>query len=154
MTSPIIETKILNSLIGTAIPLPTYATDGAAGMDLRACINEPLTLAPNETQLINTGIAISIRNPNIMGILAPRSGLGIKHGIILGNTVGIIDSCYQGEIKVGLWNRSNDSFVIYQGDRVCQLLFVPIIQVTLEIVTEFREKTQRGEGGFGHTGIQ
>lgn len=154
MTSAIIETKILNPLIGKVIPLPTYATDGAAGMDLRACIEAPLTLLPNETQLISTGIAISIRDPNIMGVLAPRSGLGIKHGIILGNTVGIIDSCYQGEIKVGLWNRSNETFTINQGDRICQLLFVPIMQVNLEIVPEFRAKTQRGEGGFGHTGIQ
>lgn len=154
MISPTIETKILNPLIGTLIPLPTYATDGAAGMDLRACITEPLTLLPNHTELIPTGIAISIRDSNIVGILAPRSGLGIKHGIILGNTIGVIDSCYQGEIRVGLWNRSNEAFVINQGDRICQLLFMPVMQVNLEIVSEFREKTQRGDGGFGHTGLQ
>jgi len=149
-----IETKILNPLIGRSIPLPEYATDGAAGMDVRACLEAPLDLLPKETTLIASGFAISIRDPGLMGVLAPRSGLGVKHGIILANTIGIIDSCYQGEIKVGLYNRSQKVFTVQPGDRICQILFIPVEQVQLKIVEEFAAITARGSGGFGHTGLQ
>jgi dUTP pyrophosphatase len=148
-----IETKIVNNLIGDKIPFPSYATDGAAGMDLRACINEPVKIKAGETKLIGSGIAISIRDANYYALLVPRSGLGIKHGIVLANTIGIIDSCYQGEIRIGILNRSNEDFTINQGDRICQMLFLPVQQIEFEIVNEFREKTERGIGGFGHTGL-
>jgi dUTP pyrophosphatase len=149
-----IETKIVSDLIGDKIPFPSYATDGAAGMDLRACINESVKIQAGQTKLIASGIAISIRDANYCAMLVPRSGLGIKHGIVLANTVGIIDSCYQGEIRIGIWNRSNKDFTIEPGDRICQMLFVPVQQIEFEIVDEFREQTKRGHGGFGHTGLQ
>ncbi len=149
-----IETKILSPLLGSTIPLPSYATDGAAGMDIRACLVSAVTIAPGATEIIDSGLAISIRDPGLMAVLVPRSGLGIKHGIVLANTVGIIDSCYQGEIKVGVWNRGDQAFTIQPGDRICQLLFVPVAQVELEIVAEFRATTVRGEGGLGHTGLR
>jgi len=150
---PKIETKIVNPLIGSTIPLPTYATDGAAGMDLRACIDEAVVLRAGETQLIGSGIAIHINDSQLMAVLVPRSGLGSK-GVVLGNLVGVIDSCYQGEIKIALWNRGKTDFTIQQGDRLCQMLFVPVVQVDLEVVNEFSEQTARGEGGFGHTGVK
>lgn len=149
-----VETKILSPLLGDRIPLPQYATDGAAGMDVRACLENPLTIAPGTTELIGSGFAISIRDAGLMAVLVPRSGLGVKHGIILANTIGVIDSCYQGEIKVGLWNRSASEFTVQPGDRICQMLFVPVEQVMLTVVEEFSATTARGEGGFGHTGLQ
>ncbi|MDY6992677.1 MAG: dUTP diphosphatase [Pseudomonadota bacterium] len=149
-----IETKIVNKLIGKRFPLPTYTTSGAAGLDLRACIETPLSVAAGETRLIGSGIAINILDPHLMGVLVPHSGLGIHHGIVLANLVGIIDSDFHGEIQMGIWNRSQHPFKIEPGDRLCQMIFVPIVQVELEAVDSFTQTTQRGEGGFGHTGRQ
>ncbi|PYE31530.1 deoxyuridine 5'-triphosphate nucleotidohydrolase [Idiomarina fontislapidosi] len=151
MTS--VEVKILNPKIGNDIPLPTYATQGSAGMDLRACLDAPLTIGAGETQLIGTGIAMHIGDPGYAATLLPRSGLGHKHGIVLGNLVGLIDSDYQGELKVSVWNRSHQDYVIEPGDRIAQLVIVPVIQAQLAIVDEFAA-SDRGEGGFGHSGKQ
>ena len=147
-----IETKIINPLIGTQIPLPAYATDGAAAMDLRACIESAVTVRPGEAVTIPSGIAIGIHNPGLVAVLAPRSGLGIKHGIVLSNTIGIIDSDYQGEIKVGIRNQGNQAYTIQPGERICQMLFIPVVQASLRIVEQFSEESERGAGGFGHTG--
>lgn len=147
-----IETKIMNPLIGTSIPLPTYATSGAAAMDLRACLNAPHTISPGETAVIPSGIAISIHDPGLVALLVPRSGLGIKHGIVLANTLGVIDSDYQGEIGIGIHNRGAAPYTIEPGERICQVLFMPVTQVTLEVVQEFSQESTRGAGGFGHTG--
>lgn len=147
-----IETKIVNPLIGTTIPLPDYATDGSAALDLRACLDQPVSVAPGETVTIPSGIAISIHDPGLVAILAPRSGLGIKHGIVLANTIGIIDSDYQGEIKIGIRNQGSGSYIIQPGERICQMLFMPVVQATLRVVKTFSEESQRGDGGFGHTG--
>jgi len=147
-----IETKIINSLIGTSIPLPSYATDGAAAVDLRACLAESRTIHPGETVLIPSGIAISIHDPGLVALLVPRSGLGIKHGIVLANTVGVIDSDYQGEIGIGIFNRGSVPYTIEPGERICQMMFVPVTQVALEVVSEFSMQTERGTGGFGSTG--
>ena len=147
-----VEAKIINKLVGDKIPLPTYATQGAAGMDIRACIEEPTVVNPGETKVINSGIAVNIYDPGLMAVLVPRSGLGTKQGIVLGNLVGIIDSDYQGEILISIWNRGSESFVIHPGDRLCQLLFVPVVQVEFDIVSQFCVSTERGEGGLGHTG--
>lgn len=145
------EVKILDSRIGKEIPLPTYATSGSAGMDLRACIQEPMQIKPGETILIPTGISIYIHDSSIAATILPRSGLGHKHGIVLGNLVGLIDSDYQGPLMVSLWNRGTTAFDINVGDRIAQLIFVPIVQTEFEIVEEFTA-SDRGEGGFGHTG--
>ena len=147
-----IETKITNPLMGTAIPLPAYATDGAAAMDLRACLKEPQTVEPGETVFISSGIAISIHDPGLVALLLPRSGLGIKHGIVLANTVGVIDSDYQGEIGIGIHNRGQSPYTIEPGERICQMMFVPVAQVALAVVEDFSEESARGAGGFGHTG--
>ena len=152
MQHPKVETKLLSPLIGSKIPLPTYATHGSAGMDIRACLEEPLTIQPGETKLVGSGFAISIYDPTLMAVLAPRSGLGIKHGIVLGNLIGVCDSDYMGEILVGVWNRGTEAYTIQPGERICQLLFVPVVQVELTVVDEFSNSTHRGEGGFGHTG--
>jgi dUTP pyrophosphatase len=149
-----IETKIVNPLIGSSIPLPQYATDGSAALDLRACLDQAVTVAPGETVTIPSGIAISIHDPNLVAILAPRSGLGIKHGIVLANTIGVIDSDYQGEIKIGIRNQGNEPYRIQPGERICQMLFMPVVQTSLRVVEEFSQESQRGEGGFGHTGKQ
>ena len=149
-----IETKIVNNLIGSSIPLPQYATDGSAALDLRACLDQAVTVAPDETVTIPSGIAISIHDPNLVAILAPRSGLGIKHGIVLANTIGVIDSDYQGEIKIGIRNQGSEPYCIQPGERVCQMLFMPVVQASLRVVEEFSQETVRGEGGFGHTGKQ
>lgn len=146
-----IDFKILDSRIGNSIPLPHYATDGSAGMDLRACIDEPIILKPGNTELIPTGLAIHIRNPSLAATILPRSGLGHKHGIVLGNLVGLIDSDYQGQLYISCWNRSKQSFTIEPADRIAQLVFVPVIQVQLNQVDDF-SNTDRGEGGFGHSG--
>lgn len=147
-----IETKIINPLIGNSIPLPTYATHGSAAMDLRACLEAPLRVNPGETVLIPSGIAISIHDPGLVALLVPRSGLGIKHGIVLANTIGVIDSDYQGEIGIGIHNRGTSPYTIEPGERICQMMFVPVIQATLTVVEEFSLESSRGAGGFGHTG--
>ena len=147
-----IETKIVNPLIGSSIPLPQYATDGSAALDLRACLDEAVAVVPGETVTIPSGIAISIHDPNLVAILAPRSGLGIKHGIVLANTIGVIDSDYQGEIKIGIRNQGSEPYSIQPGERICQMLFIPVVQASLRLVEEFSQESQRGEGGFGHTG--
>ena len=145
------EVKILDSRIGTEIPLPTYATTGSAGMDLRACIEKPIQIAAGETVLIPTGISIYIQDPGLAATILPRSGLGHKHGIVLGNLVGLIDSDYQGPLMVSLWNRSTKTFKVDIGDRIAQLVIVPIVQTEFVIVKEFTT-SDRGGGGFGHTG--
>jgi dUTP pyrophosphatase len=147
-----IETKIVNPLMGEAIPLPTYATDGSAAIDLRACVKEQIDIPPGETALIGSGIAINIKDPNLVGIILPRSGLGIHTGIILANTMGVIDSDYQGEIKIALLNRGPNQYTVKTADRICQMLFMPVTRVTLKMVQEFSNATKRGSGGFGHTG--
>lgn len=147
-----IETKIMNPLIGTSIPLPTHATDGSAALDLRACLENAVTVSPGETVIIPSGIAIGIHDPGLVAILAPRSGLGIKHGIVLANTIGVIDSDYQGEIKIGIRNQGQEPYTIQPGERICQMLFMPVVQASLRIVEQFSEESQRGAGGFGHTG--
>lgn len=147
-----IQLKILDERIGSQYPLPSYGTPGSAGIDLRAIIDEPLSLAPGKTELISTGISIYIADPNIAATILPRSGLGHKHGIVLGNLVGLIDSDYQGPLMISCWNRGNSVFNIMPGDRIAQLVFLPVIQVDFEAVTDFT-RSQRGEGGFGHTGI-
>ncbi|MGB4600114.1 MAG: dUTP diphosphatase [Trichlorobacter sp.] len=147
-----IETKIMNPLIGATIPLPAYATDGAAAMDLRACLETAITIAPGETIIIPSGIAIAIHDPALVAILAPRSGLGINHGIVLANTIGVIDSDYQGEIKVGIRNLGQESYTIQPAERICQMLFMPVVQASLRVVGQFSEESARGAGGFGHTG--
>ncbi len=150
------EVKILDKRIGTEIPLPTYATNGSAGMDLRACVKSTIHIAPGETILIPTGISIYIQDPGLAATILPRSGLGHKHGIVLGNLVGLIDSDYQGPLMVSLWNRGSKSFEINIGDRIAQLVIVPIVQTEFHIVEEFTTDNQstneRGTGGFGHTG--
>ena len=146
-----VQLKILDPRIGKEFPLPEYATDGAAGLDLRACLDEHLHMEPGETHLIPTGIAIHIGDPGIAAMLLPRSGLGHKHGIVLGNLVGLIDSDYQGQVFASLWNRGQHTFTIEPGDRICQMVFVPIVQTHFEVVDEF-ESSERGAGGFGHTG--
>jgi len=146
-----VQLQILDQRIGDDIPLPTYATDGSAGMDMRACLDEPLTIHPGETHLIPTGVAIHIADPNLAAVLLPRSGLGHKHGIVLGNLTGLIDSDYQGQVFVSCWNRGHDTFTVNPGERIAQMVFVPIVQAQFEIVDSF-EESDRGEGGFGHTG--
>lgn len=148
-----IQLKILDARIGDAIPLPTYATTGSAGLDLRVCINKALQIAPDETVLLPTGIAIYIADPNLAAVILPRSGLGHKNGIVLGNLVGLIDSDYQGELKISCWNRGQDHFTVNPGDRIAQLVFVPVVQAAFEVVSEFTQ-TDRGEGGFGSSGRQ
>ena len=131
--------------------MPTYATEGSAGMDLRACLDEPLLIQPGETQLIPTGIAIHIADSRMAAVILPRSGLGHKHGIVLGNLVGLIDSDYQGQLFISCWNRGSEAFSINSGDRIAQLVIVPVVQAEFEVVSEF-DTSDRAEGGFGHTG--
>jgi dUTP pyrophosphatase len=146
-----ISLKILDPRLGQDLPLPEYATGGSAGMDLRACLDEALEIRPGETHLIPTGLAIHIGDPNLAAVILPRSGLGHKHGIVLGNLVGLIDSDYQGQLFVSCWNRGNESFNIEVGERIAQLVFVPVVQAQFDIVTDF-DTSKRAEGGFGHTG--
>jgi dUTP pyrophosphatase len=146
-----IEFKILDSRIGNEIPLPEYATSGSAGLDLRACLAEATELKPGETLLIPTGLAIHIGDSHTAAVILPRSGLGHKHGIVLGNLVGLIDSDYQGQLFVSCWNRGNTAFTINIGERIAQMVFVPVVQVELKQVNDFDEST-RADGGFGHTG--
>lgn len=146
-----IQLKILDPRIGTDFPLPDYATSGSAGMDLRACLDAALVLEPGATTLIPTGMAIHVDDPGLAAVLLPRSGLGHKHGIVLGNLVGLIDSDYQGQLFVSCWNRGKDSFTIEPGERIAQMVIVPVVRVQFEVVSEFTA-SQRGAGGFGHTG--
>jgi dUTP pyrophosphatase len=148
-----IQIKILDQRLGRDIPLPEYATGGSAGLDLRACIESPLLLKPGETRLIPSGLAIHIEDPNLAAVLLPRSGLGHKHGIVLGNLVGLIDSDYQGQVFLSCWNRGDQPYEIQVGDRLAQMVFVPVEQVEFERVEDFTE-SHRAEGGFGHTGRQ
>ena len=147
-----IELKILDPRVGTdKFPLPSYATPGSAGVDLRACINGELVINPGDTELIPTGIAIHINDPSLAATILPRSGLGHKHGIVLGNLVGLIDSDYQGQLFISVWNRGKHSFTISAGDRIAQLVVLPVVQVAFDLVEEF-DQSDRGEGGFGHSG--
>ncbi len=148
-----VQVKILDSRIGNSIEMPEYATEGSAGLDLRACVEETTTLAPGETLLIPTGLSVYIADPALAAILLPRSGLGHKHGIVLGNLVGLIDADYQGPLMVSLWNRGDTSFTIEVGDRIAQMVVVPVVQCDFNIVEEF-EETARGEGGFGSSGVK
>ena len=146
-----LQVKILDSRIGTEYPLPAYATPGSAGMDLRAMLDQPLMLEPGQTQLIPTGLSIHIEDPKLCAMLLPRSGLGHKHGVVLGNLVGLIDSDYQGPLMVSCWNRGDKPFTVEPGERIAQMVLVPVVQADFEIVTEFGD-SHRGEGGFGHSG--
>ena len=150
-TMPRVQLKILDTRIGKEFPLPRYATDGSAGLDLIACLDEHLGVEPGETHLVPTGIAIHMRDPQLAAVLLPRSGLGHKHGIVLGNLVGLIDSDYQGQVLVSCWNRGRDRFVIEPGDRIAQMVFLPVVRADFEIVEQFDE-SGRGAGGFGHSG--
>ncbi len=150
MRNPL-QLKLLDPRLGTSFPLPTYATDGSAGVDLRACLDEPLDIHPGESHLIPSGMAIHIEDPGLAAVLLPRSGLGHKHGIVLGNLVGLIDSDYQGQIYVSCWNRGKESFTIQPGERIAQMVFVPVVRAEFDVVDAFRESV-RGEGGFGHSG--
>ncbi|WP_298440725.1 dUTP diphosphatase [uncultured Ferrimonas sp.] len=152
MKTPI-ELKILDPRLGTEWPLPDYATPGSAGMDLRAMLDAPLTLEPGQTELVPTGMAIHIGDPGLAATILPRSGLGHKKGIVLGNLVGLIDSDYQGQLFVSCWNRGTDSFTMEPGERIAQLMFVPVVQAQFNIVDEF-DASDRGEGGFGHSGTK
>ena len=146
-----IQLKILDPRIGKEFPLPAYATDGSAGLDLRAVLDAPLELKPGETTLLKTGLSIYIADPHLAAVILPRSGLGHKHGIVLGNLVGLIDSDYQGELMVSCWNRGQSAFTVNPGERIAQMIFVPIVRAQFEIVSEFHA-TSRGAGGFGSTG--
>jgi len=146
-----LQVRILDERMGREFRLPAHATTGSAGMDLRACLDAALTLKPGETRLIPTGLAVHIGDPGLAGMLLPRSGLGHKHGIVLGNLVGLIDSDYQGELKVSCWNRGQAPFTVHPGERIAQLVLVPIVQAELELVDAF-EASARGAGGFGHSG--
>lgn len=146
-----VQLKILDNRLGKEIPLPDYATPGSAGLDLRACLEQTTIIQPGETLLIPTGLAIHVEDPAMAAILLPRSGLGHKHGIVLGNLVGLIDSDYQGQVFVSCWNRGDTAFTIEIGERIAQMVFVPVIQAEFEQVSEF-DNSHRGAGGFGHTG--
>ncbi|PAU87029.1 dUTP diphosphatase [Pseudomonas sp. WN033] len=146
-----LQARILDPRLGQQWPLPHYATEGSAGMDLRAMLDAPLTLEPGQTELLPTGLAIHIADPGLAAMILPRSGLGHKHGIVLGNLVGLIDSDYQGQLMVSCWNRGHQTFNIEPGERIAQLVLVPVLQAKLEIVNSF-DDSQRGAGGFGHTG--
>tara|TARA_Y100001934_G_scaffold261282_1_gene334502 strand:- start:9142 stop:9597 length:456 start_codon:yes stop_codon:yes gene_type:complete len=148
-----IQLKILDPRIGSEFSFPNYATSGSAGVDLVACLDSPLTVEPGQCELIPSGIALHIADPSLAAVLLPRSGLGHKHGIVLGNLVGLIDSDYQGEIKISCWNRGNSSFEIQPGDRIAQLVVVPVAQCQFEVVESF-DASERSAGGFGHTGTR
>jgi len=149
--SHMIQVKILNERIGDSIPFPSYATDGSAGLDLRVCCDNPIEIKPGQVELLSTGIAMYIADPNYAAVLLPRSGLGHKHGIVLGNLVGLIDSDYQGEIKVSCWNRGHETYTIQPGERIAQLVLLPVLKPQFQFVNEF-ERTQRDTSGFGSSG--
>lgn len=146
-----LQVKILNPRVGRDIPLPAYATEGSAGMDLRACLEYPVTLQPGAAHLVPTGIAIHVEDPGLAAVILPRSGLGHKHGLVLGNLVGLIDSDYQGELMVSCWNRSGIAYTVSPGERIAQLVIIPVVQAQLVVVDAFAA-SERGAGGFGHTG--
>jgi dUTP pyrophosphatase len=146
-----IELKILDPRVGDAFPLPHYATEGSAGLDMRACIDEPLAVTPGQTVLVPSGLAIHIGDPGLAAVLLPRSGLGHKHGLVLGNLTGLIDSDYQGQVFVSIWNRGDKAYDIEPGERIAQMVFVPVEQVEFRVVDEF-DDSDRGAGGFGHSG--
>ena len=148
-----VELKILDARVGDAYPLPHYATDGSAGLDMRACIDEPLTVSPGETVLVPSGLAIHVADPGLAAVLLPRSGLGHKHGVVFGNLTGLIDSDYQGQVFVSIWNRGSKAYDIDPGERIAQMVFVPVERVEFRVVETF-EDSSRGDGGFGHTGQQ
>lgn len=148
-----VDIKILDTRVGEEFALPTYATAGSAGLDLRACLDEPLTIEPGQTVLVGTGIAMHLADPGLAATILPRSGLGHKHGIVLGNLVGLIDSDYQGELKVSVWNRGQTVYTVSPGDRIAQLVIVPVVQVDFNVVEDFDDSV-RGAGGFGHSGTQ
>ena len=146
-----LQVRILDARIGGEFPLPAYATEGSAGLDLRACTSAPLTLAPGRAELIPTGLAIHLDDPTLAAVILPRSGLGHRHGIVLGNLVGLIDSDYQGQLMVSCWNRGAEAYTMTPGERIAQLVVVPVVQVELEVVPDF-VSSARGAGGFGHSG--
>jgi len=146
-----IQLQILDARLGDTIPLPHYATGGSAGLDMRACIDAALTVAPGETTLVPTGLAIHIADPALAAVLLPRSGLGHKHGLVLGNLTGLIDSDYQGQVFISCWNRGSKAYELQPGERIAQMVFVPVEQVRFEVVESF-EDSSRGDGGFGHSG--
>ena len=146
-----IELKILDARVGDTIPLPHYATDGSAGLDMRACIDESLTVSPGDTVLVPTGLAIHVADPALAAVLLPRSGLGHKHGLVLGNLTGLIDSDYQGQVFISCWNRGSTPYEVSPGERIAQMVFVPVEQVRFEVVEDFAD-SDRGDGGFGHSG--
>ena len=146
-----LQVRVLDARVGTTWPLPAYATDGSAGLDLRAILDAPLVLEPGATALLPTGLAIHLEDPGLAAVVLPRSGLGHKHGIVLGNLVGLIDSDYQGPLMVSVWNRGREPFTVQPGERIAQLVVVPVVQVDLEVVEDFAA-TSRGAGGFGHSG--
>lgn len=146
-----LKVRILDERLGKEFPLPRYATAGSAGLDLRACLDQPLTLEPGRAELLPTGLSIHVQDPGLAAMVLPRSGLGHKHGIVLGNLVGLIDSDYQGQLMVSCWNRGLEPYTVQPGERIAQLVIVPVVQVELEVVEEF-EATMRGAGGFGHSG--
>ena len=146
-----IELKILDPRVGDSIPLPYYATEGSAGLDMRACIDEALTVNPGETILVPTGLAIHVADPALAAVLLPRSGLGHKHGLVLGNLTGLIDSDYQGQVFISCWNRGSNAYEVQPGERIAQMVFVPVEQVEFKVVEEF-DTSDRGAGGFGHSG--
>ncbi|OTA19213.1 deoxyuridine 5'-triphosphate nucleotidohydrolase [Xenorhabdus beddingii] len=148
-----IDVKILDPRIGQDFPLPTYATPGSAGLDLRACLDNAVELAPGQTELLPTGIAIHIADEQLAAVILPRSGLGHKHGVVLGNLVGLIDSDYQGQLMISVWNRGDQTFTIKPGERIAQMVFVPVVQAEFNLVEDF-ETSERGMGGFGHSGRQ
>ena len=147
----LIELKILDPRLGDSVPLPHYATDGSAGLDMRACIDEPVVVEPGTTELLPTGLAIHIGDPGLAAVLLPRSGLGHKHGLVLGNLTGLIDSDYQGQVFISCWNRGSKPYQVTPGERIAQMVFVPVEQVRFQVVEEFADSS-RGEGGFGHSG--
>ena len=146
-----IQLKLLDPRLGDEFPMPHYASAGAAGMDMRACVDTPLEISPGETRLIPTGMAIHIEEAGLAAMLLPRSGLGHKHGIVLGNLVGLIDSDYQGQVFISCWNRGTEPFTVQPGERIAQMVIVPVVHADFEVVEEFTT-TERGESGFGHTG--
>jgi len=146
-----LKVRILDPRIGNEFPLPQYATAGSAGLDLRACLDKALVLEPGKAELLPTGLAIYVRDPALAAVILPRSGLGHKHGIVLGNLVGLIDSDYQGQLMVSVWNRGREPYTVQPGERIAQLVVVPVVQVELEVVEDFAA-TARGAGGFGHSG--
>ncbi|MBW7981054.1 dUTP diphosphatase [Enterobacillus tribolii] len=146
-----IDVKILDPRIGKEFPLPAYATQGSAGLDIRACLNAPVVLEPGQSALLPTGMAVHIADPSLAAMILPRSGLGHKHGIVLGNLVGLIDSDYQGELMISVWNRGQTTFTIEPGERVAQMVLVPVVQADFNLVDDF-DSSERGAGGFGHSG--